>query len=446
MIFGFKMGLWLMLNTFRVMRNIRLTNDFLVRKDALNTIPFPLIFRSLEKEPDIWCNQTARGLGFTEQRVKMDLEDRGSDPLSIGWDSQRFQMDSTPVMNLEGRIEGQLLWPAGAGLIPGSALLHTGLAFARNGQWIYINPTARAILGLAEDLVPSGWAAVDWLPDWDRANAKGVGPLLVTQHDGYEIRVHGSGEWMLLEAIPESLMQGERLEAEAVAALMHEVRNPLATLSARIELSQMRATDPELGSLLAETMAEIDRLTKITEDILWATRDNKIHPVELEIEPLIRRAWEDIERLGASRETIRFVLESPKSAKVLADPDRLRHIFLNLFKNAHEAMATTGNRVKVTITPGTGTIHCNIEDNGPGIPEDVGRNLFRVHRSSKPGGSGLGLTIVQRLIKAHGGVLTVESIPGRTRFSFDLPNPGGLEEARSASGALGHDFSERWRR
>lgn len=228
---------------------------------------------------------------------------------------------------------------------------------------------------------------------------------------------------MLVEAIPESLMQGERLEAEAVAALMHEVRNPLATLSARVELSQIRATDPELEALLAETMVEIERLTKITEDILWATRDNEIRPVALELEPLIRRAWEDIERMGASRLSIQFVLESPKRAKVLADPERLRHVFLNLFKNALEAMATTGSLVKVTITPGTHTTHCTVEDNGPGIPDDVGRNLFRVHRSAKPNGSGLGLTIVQRLVKAHGGILTVESVPGRTRFSFDLPSP-----------------------
>ncbi len=411
-------------NTFKVMRNIQLTNDFLVRKDALNAIPFPLIFRSVDKNPHIWCNQTARGLGLTEEWVKVALDqgDRESEPFSVRWDTHQFLMDTTRIVNLEGHIEGQLLWPIGSSLVTGSALLHTGLAFARDRQWIYINAVGRTVLGLPEEPALPDWDAVDWLPDWDRVNANASGTFLVTQHQGYEIRVHGSGDWMVVEAIPESLMQGERLAADVVASLMHEVRNPLATLSAHIELAEMRSTDPELQAFLAETMIEIDRLTKITEDILWATRDTGIHPVEIAIEPLIRRVWEDI-GLTSSQQALRLVVDAPKGARVLADPDRLRHIFLNLFKNAQEAMLTEGNRVKVTITPGSQATRCSVEDNGPGIPAEVIRYLFQVHRSTKANGSGLGLTIVRRLVEAHGGTLTVESVPGRTRFSFDLPNP-----------------------
>ncbi len=410
-------------NTFKVLRNIELANDFLVRKDALNAIPFPLIFRSVGTIQTVWCNQAAKALGFTAEAVTNALErgDPGRVPFSTISGMHSFVMQSTPILNLEGHTEGHLLWPMGAGMFAGSALLHTGLAVARDRQWTYMNPVARTVLGILDDAPAPGWDDIDWLPDWDEAMAKGSGTILVTEQDGYEVRVHGSGQWMALEAMPEFLMQGDRLTGDVVAALMHEIRNPLAVLSGHIELAGMRTKDPDLRNFLMETMNEVHQLAKITEDILWATRDTILRPVTIEMESFIRKCWEDI--TGVTSRPIRLVLKAPVRARVSADPDRLRHIFFNLFKNAHEAMLTTGNQVTVTITKDPHRIWCCVEDDGPGIPNDVMRRLFRGPQSTKPNGSGLGLSIVRRLIHAHGGTLTVESVPGETRFRFDLPNP-----------------------
>lgn len=411
-------------NTFKVMRNIQLANDFLVRKDALNVIPFPLIFRSLEKPQAIWCNEAAKRLGFTEQRVHTALApgNPGRDPFFIRWETETFFMESALVTNLEGHLAGQIFWPIESGLASGSELLQTGLAFARGGRWTYINRVARRVLGLLEAGVPQKWATVDWLPDWNQVTAKGSGTLLVTQHDGYEIRLHGDGQWVVLEAIPESLVAGEHLATDVVAALMHEIRNPLATLSGRIELAEMQAKDPDLQALLATAMTELERLAKLTDDVLWATRDTNIEPTDLEIEPLIRECWQDTERMIPAPR-VQLKIDAPIRLHVLADPNRLRHIFLNLFKNAREAMQSQGTEVRVRITSGPERTAVDVVDDGPGIAEPVMRILFQVHKSTKPTGSGLGLTIVRRLVESHGGTLTVQSTPGNTRISFDLPNP-----------------------
>lgn len=419
-------------NTFKVMRNIQLANDFLVRKDALNEIPLPLIFRSLERPQAFWCNEAAKRLGFTEQRVHAALAkgNPGRDPFYIRWDTETFLMESALVTNLEGHLAGQILWPLDSGWAAGSELLYTGLGFARGGRWTYTNRVARTVLGLVDTGAPQSWDAVDWLPDWERVAAKGSGTLLVTEHDGYEIRLHSDGQWVVLEAIPESLVQGEHLATDVVAALMHEIRNPLATLSGRIEMAETRAKDPDLQALLATAMTEVDRLGKLTEDVLWATRDTQIEPVDLEIEPLIRGCWADSQRMVPDPR-VRLKMDAPMRVRVLADPDRLRHIFLNLFKNAREAMQIQGTEVTVRIARGPARISVEVEDDGPGIPEPVMRKLFRVHRSTKPTGSGLGLTIVRRLVEAHGGILTIQSTHGNTRLRFDLANPAAPAEAPS---------------
>lgn len=425
-------GTVLMDNTFKVMRNIQLANDFLVRKDALNEIPFPLIFRSWDKPHATWCNRAAQRLGLTEQRIHTALATGhpGRGPFVIRWDTEAFLMESALVTNLEGHRAGHIFWPIDSGLASGSELLHTGLAFARGGHWIYTNRVARQVLGLVEAGIAQNWAAVDWLPDWNQVTAKGSGTLLVTQHDSYEIRLHGDGQWVVLEAVPESLAQGDRLATDVVATLMHEIRNPLATLSGRIELAMMQAKDPHLQSLLETAMTEIDHLAKLTDDVLWATRDTHMEVVDLEIEPLIRECWQDAEcMIPAPR--VRFKIDAPIRLHVLANPDRLRHIFLNLFKNAREAMGSQGTVVRVRIARGPERTAVDVVDDGPGIPEPIMRRLFQVHQSTKPTGSGLGLTIVQRLVEAHGGTLTVQSTAGHTRLSFDLANPAEPEGARS---------------
>jgi two-component system sensor histidine kinase PilS (NtrC family) len=236
-------------------------------------------------------------------------------------------------------------------------------------------------------------------------------------------------------------LRAERLEAvaELSASLAHEIRNPLASIRSSVEqLSRSpRANDDErfLAHLIVR---ESDRLSRLLSEFLDFSRVRVTRSAPMDLQTVARGA-------------VRMVKEHPDCAdgavlevagdpvEVEGDEDLLHRVVSNLTLNAVQAAK---GPVRVTITTGMAqagelpdgaaldrAAKLVVADDGPGIPEEVRPRLFEPFVSGRVGGSGLGLSIVQRAVEAHRGLVFVDSILGAgTTFTIYLPLPGGTED------------------
>jgi two-component system nitrogen regulation sensor histidine kinase GlnL len=219
------------------------------------------------------------------------------------------------------------------------------------------------------------------------------------------------------------------------AILAHEVKNPLSGIRGAAQLleSSVGPADRELAELIRD---EADRIRDLV-DRMEAFGEKPIARTAVNI----HRVLEHVRKLAQSgfAAHIRFQeLYDPSLPPVWANRDQLVQVVLNLVKNAAEAvtqdgvhhpeiMLSTGfqHGMRVAI-PGSAErldlpLFVSVRDNGPGIPEDIQPHLFEPFVTSKSTGSGLGLSLVAKIIGDHGGLIEVDSRPGRTEFRLHLP-------------------------
>jgi two-component system nitrogen regulation sensor histidine kinase GlnL len=219
------------------------------------------------------------------------------------------------------------------------------------------------------------------------------------------------------------------------AILAHEVKNPLSGIRGAAQLLEMSApaADRELAVLIRD---EADRIRAMVE------RMETFGEKKLERQAVnIHRVLEHVRKLAGNGFAARIkFIESydPSLPHVLGNRDQLIQVLLNLVKNAAEAIAgterqdgeihlSTGFQHGVRLSAATGRSRANlplfvsVRDNGPGIPEDIRRHLFEPFITTKATGSGLGLALVAKIVADHGGLIDVDSRPGRTEFRINLP-------------------------
>lgn len=216
------------------------------------------------------------------------------------------------------------------------------------------------------------------------------------------------------------------------AMLAHEIRNPLAGINGAAQLLGMSVSeeDQELTSLIQDEIKRIGRLVEKMEQF------GDLRPTQREavnIHDILDRAKRAAE-VGFA-EHVRFIEEyDPSLPSVSGDADQLSQVFQNLLKNAAEAAPKVGGTItiKTAFRPGVRLqmpgqkseslpLEVTIIDNGVGIPEDIINDIFDPFVSSKAAGSGLGLSLVSKIIADHGGVVECKSEPGRTVFKVLLP-------------------------
>ena len=216
--------------------------------------------------------------------------------------------------------------------------------------------------------------------------------------------------------------------------LAHEIKNPLAGITGAAQLLSMNLKDDDL-ELTDLIVAESRRIVKLLEQVEQFGN----------LRPPARRAVNIHDLLDRSRRSASVgfardfrVVEDydPSLPPTFADGDQLVQVFLNLLKNAAEAMASSGSgdtiglrsfydrslrRVRPDGTSVPVPLQVEIWDNGPGLPEEIAGEVFDPFISGKENGTGLGLALVSKIISEHDGLVGVDSSPGKTIFRLSLP-------------------------
>jgi len=197
---------------------------------------------------------------------------------------------------------------------------------------------------------------------------------------------------------------------ELAAMIVHEVRSPLTTILMGLESFREMALPERAQQRLSLALEEADRLKQLLNEILQYTREPVLAPLTFDFVAFAQQLKDNLATLPmAEGRSLVFRSDLPE-AWIVGDVDKLKQVFINLIRNACEAVPP-GESVTWHIAPGPTPHHLwvSIHNGGDPIPPAVLDKMGQPFFTTKAGGNGLGLAIVQRIVEAHGGTLTIES-------------------------------------
>ena len=339
------------------------------------------------------------------------------------------------------------------------------VSYTLDGHIIFFNPAAERITGLisrdvlyrdVDEVFPSvtdhSPTAQGHLNRWEGCFVRPDGQRQIL---GYSLSPLVDGKeahrgWILifqdltpLRDMEQTIQRTEKFAAigKMAAGIAHELRNPLASISGSIQMLELAA---ELGTddrrLMNIILREIDRLNSLIDDFLDFARPSPPRLQEFSACELVGEVVQVFDKRrfghghGRGGQTHSVSLDRHGEPSLRADPLQMRQVLWNLLNNAAQAMSEGGEiRVRVLDEAAPdgqpGTVTFEVIDSGVGIPPDQVPKIFDPFFSTKEEGTGLGLSLVHRIIEDHQGTLRVRSVPDHgSTFSVVLPveGPTGL--------------------
>jgi two-component system nitrogen regulation sensor histidine kinase GlnL len=237
-------------------------------------------------------------------------------------------------------------------------------------------------------------------------------------------------------SLREEVSERERQESygHIAAGIAHEVKNPLGGIRGAAELIGMDASNKRGRKVSQLIVREVDRISNLVDELMVFARGDRLELENVNIHRPLDTLL-DLLELESGYENIEIKrLYDPSLPEIQADPARLQQVFLNLARNAMQAMEETGGTLILStrmslehrvVSPDgqlLPTIEISFEDNGPGIPADLHHRLSTPFFTTKRKGTGLGLSVARHWIRRHDGRLQISSAPGRgTRVDVYLP-------------------------
>jgi two-component system, sporulation sensor kinase E len=261
-----------------------------------------------------------------------------------------------------------------------------------------------------------------------------VVPLMAEDDDKPGHREHAGYALIMRDFTDRHREAQETLESERIAALQllaagvaHEIGNPLNSLTIHLQLLERRLRKlPEeqqeaLLHPLEVAQEEIKRLDTIVTQFLRAIRPAPLHRAPHDLNSLVREAAEFLQPELKSRNILLELDLAPGLPVLDVDEDQLKQAFYNIIKNASEAMKQ-GGLLKIRTSADGEWMNVTFSDTGGGMTQETMARVFEPYFTTKKTGSGLGLMITQRIVRAHGGEVVLESDPGRgLRLTIRLP-------------------------
>ena len=249
----------------------------------------------------------------------------------------------------------------------------------------------------------------------------------------------GDGD-LLIEAQPldrlqrinqdDRLINIQEITASLVRGLAHEVKNPLGGIRGAAQLLSHELQRPDLAEYTSVIIRECDRLTELVDAMLGPSKPLNVSTINVHrvLEHVAKVAMDGLS--AAQAELVRDY--DPSLPGIEADEDLLIQALLNLVNNACNALQGVADAQLAMRTRPLhrftihGRLHrlvvrIEVEDNGPGIPEDLLDRMFYPMISGTANGTGLGLAITQTIVRRHQGMIECASHPGKTIFSIILP-------------------------
>ena len=234
------------------------------------------------------------------------------------------------------------------------------------------------------------------------------------------------------------LLHAERLAlaGELAAGAAHEIRNPITCIRGLVQLLMVPGTPPEVtGRYLEIILGEIDRIEGITRDLLQMSRSPELAAAPVDLNALL----EEICILFTSEIAIRQISVcrklQPNLPAVHINPAQFKQVFMNILRNAMEAVGS-GGRIDVSTAylPLRRSVAVDIADDGPGVPAEIRDRLFEPFFSTRPNGTGLGLAVSDSIVRSHGGQIVLDSGPGQgTVFRVLIPvRPAPASEVKGS--------------